>query len=174
MRFETCLFQLLSGSILIVVNVLQGGNPLVRVGSFLAGLLGREEGPVDAATVGGAREAQEATAMQRAVAMWRKEVLSNWESVRTKKKLEQLVFKGVPAPVRGEVWVKMLGNRLNLTPQAFGRPQNVFVCFLFENCRNVCAPRQRRRQHGDAQVDLGGSSAYVSEAATVSRALSLA
>ena len=97
-------------------------NPIVRVGSFLSNLLGLEDDARanDAATSESLRESQGATALQKAEAIWRKEVIPNWESLLKRGKLNQLVLKGIPPAVRGEVWKKMLGNRLGLTVENFG------------------------------------------------------
>ncbi len=73
------------------------------------------------------RELQGETAAQKAAFAWRKEVMPNWQVLLKKGKLTQIVFKGAPPTVRGEVWMMMLGNRLLITPEIFGTA----ICFWF-------------------------------------------
>jgi hypothetical protein len=91
-------------------------------------LLGLEDSGTDSATSEGVRELQGETATQKAASAWRKEVMPNWQVLLKKGKLTQIVFKGVPPTVRGEVWMMMLGNRLSITPEMFG---TVLICFCF-------------------------------------------
>ena len=47
------------------------------------------------------------------------EVLDNWDRLGNSKKLKALSRKGIPSNLRGEVWNKVVGNPLHVTPQLF-------------------------------------------------------
>ncbi len=91
------------------------GRPISRVGSFLQNLFNLESEVTDAAGPEGLRESQRAAAMEKAVAIWRKDVIPDLVGLRRRGKLTALVMKGIPAAVRGQVWLLLIGNEQGIT-----------------------------------------------------------
>jgi hypothetical protein len=90
-------------------------RPMSRVGSFLQNLFSLADEAEDAAGPEGLRESKHAASMERAVAIWRKDVIPDWETLLKRGKVTTLVQKGIPAAVRGQVWLLMIGNEQNVT-----------------------------------------------------------
>ncbi|XP_076466923.1 TBC1 domain family member 12-like [Babylonia areolata] len=69
--------------------------------------------------------------MVAAAAMWNKDVLPNWETMKQTKKVRELWWMGLPTNVRGKVWQMAVGNDLNITKD------------LYEICRSRAEDRIR-------------------------------
>lgn len=69
--------------------------------------------------------------MVAAAAMWNKDVLPNWETMKQTKKVRELWWLGLPTNVRGKVWQMAIGNDLNITED------------LYEICRSRAEDRIR-------------------------------
>ncbi|CAG9323814.1 TBC1D12_1 [Blepharisma stoltei] len=54
-------------------------------------------------------------------------ILANWEKVKKNKRIKLLSKKGIPSKLRGEVWGKVIGNNLYITPQLYGILQSKFA-----------------------------------------------
>jgi hypothetical protein len=52
---------------------------------------------------------------------WKEDILPNWSKKHTSKEVRRLWEKGLPPSIRGEIWVKAIGNRLDLSQDAFDR-----------------------------------------------------
>ncbi|XP_006875364.1 PREDICTED: TBC1 domain family member 14 [Chrysochloris asiatica] len=54
-----------------------------------------------------------------AVLTWNNEILPNWETMWSARKVRDLWWQGVPPSVRGRVWSLAIGNELNITHELF-------------------------------------------------------
>uniref|UniRef100_A0A4W4GKJ0 Rab-GAP TBC domain-containing protein n=1 Tax=Electrophorus electricus TaxID=8005 RepID=A0A4W4GKJ0_ELEEL len=50
-----------------------------------------------------------------AMVVWNTEILPNWDSMRSTRKVKDLWWQGLPPNVRGRVWSLAIGNDLNIT-----------------------------------------------------------
>ncbi|XP_060772105.1 TBC1 domain family member 14 isoform X2 [Neoarius graeffei] len=50
---------------------------------------------------------------------WSQEILPNWHSVRSSKRVRDLWWQGIPPSVRGRVWSLAIGNELNITHELY-------------------------------------------------------
>eukprot|EP01083_Nonionella_stella_P085864 238217_1 len=51
--------------------------------------------------------------------LWRQRILPNWATECHSNRVDRLVWEGIPTTVRGEVWRRLIGNRLTVTPELF-------------------------------------------------------
>ncbi|XP_058157280.1 TBC1 domain family member 14 isoform X2 [Dasypus novemcinctus] len=54
-----------------------------------------------------------------AVLIWNNEILPNWETMWSSRKVRDLWWQGIPPSVRGKVWSLAIGNELNITHELF-------------------------------------------------------
>ncbi|XP_053164145.1 TBC1 domain family member 12 isoform X2 [Hemicordylus capensis] len=54
-----------------------------------------------------------------AMVIWLNEILPNWESMRSTRRVRELWWQGLPPSVRGKVWSLAVGNELNITPELY-------------------------------------------------------
>ncbi|XP_054839612.1 TBC1 domain family member 12 isoform X2 [Eublepharis macularius] len=54
-----------------------------------------------------------------AMVIWINEILPNWESMRSTRRVRELWWQGLPPSVRGKVWSLAVGNELNITPELY-------------------------------------------------------
>ncbi|XP_061491466.1 TBC1 domain family member 12 isoform X2 [Rhineura floridana] len=54
-----------------------------------------------------------------AMVIWVNEILPNWDSMRSTRKVRELWWQGLPPSVRGKVWSLAVGNELNITPELY-------------------------------------------------------
>ncbi|XP_048362011.1 TBC1 domain family member 12 isoform X2 [Sphaerodactylus townsendi] len=54
-----------------------------------------------------------------AMVIWINEILPNWESTRSTRRVRELWWQGLPPSVRGKVWSLAVGNELNITPELY-------------------------------------------------------
>lgn len=57
--------------------------------------------------------------IQEMMKTWEAEILPNWDKKRKSKQVERLVKKGLPPKVRGEVWLRFIGNPMGITQDFF-------------------------------------------------------
>ena len=57
--------------------------------------------------------------IQEMMKIWESEILPNWDKKRKTKQVERLVKKGLPPKVRGEVWLRFIGNPMGITQDFF-------------------------------------------------------
>jgi len=51
--------------------------------------------------------------------VWKEKILPKWDEKKHSRKLRDLVFEGIPPSVRGEVWKRIIGNPLKVTPELY-------------------------------------------------------
>lgn len=51
--------------------------------------------------------------------IWEQEILPFWDKKKKSKQVEKLVKRGIPPKVRGEVWLRLLGNPMGITQDYF-------------------------------------------------------
>uniref|UniRef100_A0A8C5SSD7 TBC1 domain family member 12 n=1 Tax=Laticauda laticaudata TaxID=8630 RepID=A0A8C5SSD7_LATLA len=54
-----------------------------------------------------------------AMVIWVNEILPNWESMRSTRRVRELWWQGLPPSVRGRVWSLAVGNELNITHELY-------------------------------------------------------
>ncbi|XP_063076864.1 TBC1 domain family member 12 [Engraulis encrasicolus] len=54
-----------------------------------------------------------------AMVAWNTEILPNWETMRSTRRVRELWWQGLPPNVRGKVWSLAIGNELNITPELY-------------------------------------------------------
>nr|XP_028585588.1 TBC1 domain family member 12 isoform X1 [Podarcis muralis] len=54
-----------------------------------------------------------------AMVIWVNEILPNWETMRSTRRVRELWWQGLPPSVRGKVWSLAVGNELNITPELY-------------------------------------------------------
>jgi hypothetical protein len=57
--------------------------------------------------------------IQEMMKTWELEILPNWEKRKKSKQVERLIKKGLPPKVRGEVWIRLIGNPMGITQDFF-------------------------------------------------------
>lgn len=57
--------------------------------------------------------------IQELMKVWEVEIIPNWEKRKKSKQVEKLVKKGVPPKVRGEIWLRLIGNPMGITQEFF-------------------------------------------------------
>ncbi|KAM9718364.1 TBC1 domain family member 14 isoform 1-T1 [Menidia menidia] len=80
---------------------------------------------------------------------WNQEILPNWSTMCTSRRVRDLWWQGVPPSVRGKVWSLAVGNELNITHELY----SICLARAKEKWRSTAAPTQ------DAETeDVSGSS----------------
>ena len=51
--------------------------------------------------------------------IWEVDILPNWDKKRRSKQVERLVKRGLPPKVRGEIWLRLVGNPMGITQDYF-------------------------------------------------------
>ena len=51
--------------------------------------------------------------------IWEVDILSNWDKKKKTKQVEKLIKRGLPPKVRGEVWLRLIGNPMGITQDYF-------------------------------------------------------
>uniref|UniRef100_H3DRG6 TBC1 domain family member 14 n=1 Tax=Tetraodon nigroviridis TaxID=99883 RepID=H3DRG6_TETNG len=92
-----------------------------------------------------------------AVQTWTQDVLPNWSSVRTSRRVRELWWQGVPPSVRGRVWSLAVGNELNITPELF----------------HICLARAKERGRGSTALAPGTEGKGAADAGPSDRESSL-
>uniref|UniRef100_A0A7N6F5G9 Rab-GAP TBC domain-containing protein n=1 Tax=Anabas testudineus TaxID=64144 RepID=A0A7N6F5G9_ANATE len=67
---------------------------------------------------------------------WNQEILPNWSTVCTSRRVRDLWWQGIPPSVRGKVWSLAVGNELNITHELF----NICLARAKEKWRTTAAP----------------------------------
>ncbi|XP_058481177.1 TBC1 domain family member 14 isoform X2 [Solea solea] len=67
---------------------------------------------------------------------WNQEILPNWSTVCTSRRVRDLWWQGIPPSVRGKVWSLAVGNDLNITHELY----NICLARAKEKWRNTPAP----------------------------------
>jgi hypothetical protein len=57
--------------------------------------------------------------MGAVIGRWNTEILPHWDAMRTTRRVKDMVFDGVPPPVREAVWARAVGNDLNITAEYY-------------------------------------------------------
>lgn len=53
------------------------------------------------------------------VTKWTQDILPNWKQLKTSKKVEELIWAGLPPSIRGKLWLLSTGNDLHITKDLF-------------------------------------------------------
>ncbi|XP_038586775.1 TBC1 domain family member 14 isoform X1 [Micropterus salmoides] len=67
---------------------------------------------------------------------WNQEILPNWSTVCTSRRVRDLWWQGIPPSVRGKVWSLAVGNELNITHELY----NICLARAKEKWRTTPAP----------------------------------
>uniref|UniRef100_A0A8D3CWF8 TBC1 domain family member 14 n=1 Tax=Scophthalmus maximus TaxID=52904 RepID=A0A8D3CWF8_SCOMX len=67
---------------------------------------------------------------------WNQEILPNWSTLCTSRRVRDLWWQGIPPSVRGKVWSLAVGNDLNITHELY----NICLARAKEKCKNTPAP----------------------------------
>uniref|UniRef100_A0A667XRA6 TBC1 domain family member 14 n=1 Tax=Myripristis murdjan TaxID=586833 RepID=A0A667XRA6_9TELE len=67
---------------------------------------------------------------------WNQEILPNWSTMCTSRRVRDLWWQGVPPSVRGKVWSLAVGNELNITHELF----NICLARAKEKWKTMPAP----------------------------------
>jgi len=80
--------------------------------------------------------------------VWVEEILPNWEKARTSTSTLDLLKQGIPVTVRGLVWQRAIGNKLQMTPDLFQ--------IFFKQARSLRreAAQGSSAMSGDSQSDF--------------------
>lgn len=57
--------------------------------------------------------------IQEMMKTWENDILPNWDKKKKSKQVEKLVKKGIPPKVRGEIWLRLIGNPMGITQEFF-------------------------------------------------------
>ncbi|XP_059211171.1 TBC1 domain family member 14 [Centropristis striata] len=71
-----------------------------------------------------------------AAQIWNQEILPNWSTTCTSRRVRDLWWQGIPPSVRGKVWSLAVGNDLNITHELY----NICLARAKEKWRNSPAP----------------------------------
>ncbi|KAL7374604.1 hypothetical protein ABVT39_003809 [Epinephelus coioides] len=71
-----------------------------------------------------------------AAQIWNQEILPNWSTMCTSRRVRDLWWQGIPPSVRGKVWSLAVGNDLNITHELY----NICLARAKEKWRNTAAP----------------------------------
>ncbi|XP_060719940.1 TBC1 domain family member 12 isoform X2 [Tachysurus vachellii] len=84
-----------------------------------------------------------------AMVVWNTEVLPNWDSMRSTRRVKDLWWQGLPPNVRGKVWSLAIGNELNITPELY----EIFLSRAKERWRSF----RETGSEAEAEADSGAS-----------------
>lgn len=65
------------------------------------------------------RESLRENEIREMIKSWENDILPFWDQKKTSKQVEKLIRKGLPAKVRGEIWLRLIGNPMGLTQDFF-------------------------------------------------------
>lgn len=88
--------------------------------------------------------------------VWKEKILPNWDKKKHSRKLRDLVFEGIPPSVRGEVWKRVIGNELKVTPELYA-----ILCEQADKSRRDF--EKLSIAFADADGDVGGSGGTVEQ-----------
>ncbi|KAK0133749.1 TBC1 domain family member 14 [Merluccius polli] len=74
-----------------------------------------------------------------AVQIWNQDILPNWTTLCTSRRVRDLWWQGVPPSVRGKVWSLAVGNELNITHGTVENPS------LWSELYNICLARAKEK-----------------------------
>ncbi|CAE6446006.1 unnamed protein product [Rhizoctonia solani] len=60
-------------------------------------------------------------AVEDSLHVWQREVLPNWKDATRKPHIRQMWWRGIPTRLRGEMWIKAVGNGLAISKEAYKR-----------------------------------------------------
>ncbi len=49
------------------------------------------------------------------ISFWKEEIIPNWTSMKLNKNFKKYFYKGVPNPIRGQIWLLSIGNKFSIT-----------------------------------------------------------
>ncbi|XP_060795529.1 TBC1 domain family member 12 isoform X2 [Neoarius graeffei] len=84
-----------------------------------------------------------------AMVVWNTEILPNWDSMRSTRRVKDLWWQGLPPNVRGKVWSLAVGNELNITPELY----EIFLSRAKERWRSF----RETGSEVEAEADSGAS-----------------
>lgn len=84
-----------------------------------------------------------------ALVTWNKEILPNWEAMKSSKKVYELWWLGLPPSVRGRVWKLAFGNDLHITQELF----EIFRCHAEQKLLNNENTRSQIKKGEDTAVN---------------------
>ncbi|XP_075306646.1 TBC1 domain family member 14 isoform X2 [Odontesthes bonariensis] len=79
---------------------------------------------------------------------WIQEILPNWSTMCTSRRVRDLWWQGIPPSVRGKVWSLAVGNDLNITHELY----SICLARAKEKWKNSAAPT------ADTETEVSGSS----------------
>ncbi|XP_076580905.1 TBC1 domain family member 14 isoform X1 [Chaetodon auriga] len=79
---------------------------------------------------------------------WNQEILPNWSTMCTSRRVRDLWWQGIPPSVRGKVWSLAVGNELNITHELY----NICLARAKEKWKTTAAPAS------EAETEDAGSS----------------
>ncbi|XP_054914493.1 TBC1 domain family member 14 isoform X1 [Poeciliopsis prolifica] len=71
-----------------------------------------------------------------AAQIWNQEILPNWSTMCTSRRVRDLWWQGIPPSVRGKVWSLAVGNELNITHELY----NICLARAKEKWRSTAVP----------------------------------
>ncbi|XP_017277572.1 TBC1 domain family member 14 isoform X1 [Kryptolebias marmoratus] len=71
-----------------------------------------------------------------AAMIWNQEILPNWSTMCTSRRVRDLWWQGIPPSVRGKVWSLAVGNELNITHELY----NICLARAKEKWKTTAAP----------------------------------
>uniref|UniRef100_A0A3B5L976 TBC1 domain family, member 14 n=1 Tax=Xiphophorus couchianus TaxID=32473 RepID=A0A3B5L976_9TELE len=71
-----------------------------------------------------------------AAQIWNQEILPNWSTLCTSRRVRDLWWQGIPPSVRGKVWSLAVGNELNITHELY----NICLARAKEKWRSTAVP----------------------------------
>jgi Rab-GTPase-TBC domain/Regulator of chromosome condensation (RCC1) repeat len=84
--------------------------------------------------------------------IWETDVLPNWDRKKKTRQVEKLIKKGLPPKVRGEVWIRLIGNPMGITQDYF-----------FINVNKAHKLRQALETGGGEAVGKEGSLKFIKQ-----------
>lgn len=78
---------------------------------------------------------------------WMQEILPNFEKMRATKQCKTLCWLGVPTNLRAEVWVKCIGNQLQITKELY----DIFRSHAIRGRRDLETARRRAAEAGSEE-----------------------
>ncbi|KAM6909007.1 TBC1 domain family member 14-like [Xenentodon cancila] len=77
---------------------------------------------------------------------WNQEILPNWSTMCTSRRVRDLWWQGIPPSVRGKVWSLAVGNELNITHELY----NICLARAKEKWKTTSAPTTDTETEGGA------------------------
>ncbi|CAE7134799.1 unnamed protein product [Rhizoctonia solani] len=60
-------------------------------------------------------------AVEDSLHVWQRQVVPNWKDAIRKPHIRQMWWRGIPTRLRGEMWIKAIGNGLAISKESYGR-----------------------------------------------------